>query len=110
MKATRARYWVIFFAITLAILSYIDRVAISQAARPISQDLHLTKSQMGLIFGAFGISYALFEIPSGWLGDLMGPRRVLVRIVLWWALFAGLTGAGWGLGFVVGFRFPFGGG
>src|SRR6266404_1709929 len=66
---TRARYWVIVFAITLAVLSYIDRVAISQAARPISQDLHLTKSQMGLIFGAFGISYALFEIPSGWLGD-----------------------------------------
>jgi ACS family glucarate transporter-like MFS transporter len=95
MKPTRARYWVIFFAVTLAILAYIDRVAISQAAKPISDDLHLSKSQMGLVFGAFGISYALFEIPSGWLGDWMGPRKVLVRIVLWWSSFTALTGLAW---------------
>src|SRR5258708_32648903 len=98
MKATRARYWVIFFAITLAILSYIDRVAISQAARPISQDLHLTKSQMGLIFGAFGISYALFAIPTGWLGDLMGPRRALGRTSSWGGSISAGAGAGWGCG------------
>ena len=48
MKPTRTRYWVIFYAVTLAILSYIDRVAISQAAKPISDELHLTKSQMGI--------------------------------------------------------------
>jgi ACS family glucarate transporter-like MFS transporter len=110
MKPTRARYRVIFFAITLAILAYIDRVAISQAAKPISEDLHLSKSQMGLIFGAFGISYALFEIPSGWLGDWMGPRRVLVRIVLWWSAFTALTGAAWSYGSLGVIRFLFGAG
>lgn len=110
MKPTRARFWVIFFAITLAILSYIDRVAISQAAKPISQDLHLSKSQMGLVFGAFGISYALFEIPSGWLGDWMGPRRVLVRIVLWWSSFTALTGGAWNYGSLWIIRFLFGAG
>ena len=98
MKPTRARNWVIFFAITLAILSYIDRVAMSQAAKPISAELHLTKSQMGSVFSSFALAYAIFEIPSGWLGDFMGPRRVLVRIVLWWSSFTALTGAAWSLG------------
>ena len=110
MKPTRARYWVIVFAITLAVLSYIDRVSISQAAGPISRDLLLSKSQMGLVFGAFALSYALFEIPGGWLGDWMGPRRVLVRIVLAWSTFTALTGAAWSFASLCVVRFLFGAG
>src|SRR5207247_8341493 len=68
-RPTRARYWVIVFAITLAIITYIDRVCISQAAPDISRELGLSKKQMGLAFSAFALSYALFEIPGGWLGD-----------------------------------------
>jgi MFS transporter, ACS family, glucarate transporter len=93
MKPTRTRYWVIVFAVTLAILSYIDRVAISKAAPFISQDLHLTKTQMGEVFSAFAIAYALAEIPGGWLGDYLGPRSVLMRIVIWWSFFT--ASAGW---------------
>jgi MFS transporter, ACS family, glucarate transporter len=107
---TRARHWVVVYAVTLAILSYVDRVAISQAAGPISHDLGFSKSQMGLIFGAFGISYALFEIPSGWLGDWMGARRVLVRIVLAWSAFTALTGAAWNFASMYVIRFLFGAG
>src|SRR6516225_3741955 len=110
MKPTHARNWVIFYAVTLAILSYIDRVAISQAAKPMSADLGLSKSQMGLIFGAFALSYALFEVPSGWLGDWMGPRRVLVRIVLWWSSFTALTGAAFSFSSLYVIRFLFGAG
>jgi len=98
VKPTHARHWVIFFAVTLAILSYFDRVVMSQAAKPISAELHLTKTQMGSVFSAFALAYAMFEVPSGWLGDFMGPRRVLVRIVLWWSTFTALTGAAWSLG------------
>jgi len=54
MKASRTRYSIVALAIGLAILSYVQRVAISQAAGPISHDLHLNKAQMGLVFGAFG--------------------------------------------------------
>ena len=110
MKPTRARYWVIVFAITLAVLSYVDRVSISQAAGPISRDLLLSKSQTGLVFGAFALSYALFEIPGGWLGDWMGPRRVLVRIVLAWSTFTALTGAAWSFASLCVVRFLFGAG
>ncbi len=46
-----------------------------------------------MIFSAFGWGYALFEIPSGWLGDVFGPRRTLIRIVIWWSVFTALTGS-----------------
>ena len=109
-KPTKARYWVIVFAVTLAILSYIDRVAISQAAPVISRDLNLTQSQMGYIFSAFAVAYALFEIPGGWMGDYMGPRKVLMRIVIWWSAFTAATGFMWNFGSMFAARFLFGAG
>ena len=90
--ATHTRYWVIVFAVTLAIIQYIDRVCISQAAPLISRDLSLSDQQMGWVFSAFTLAYALFEIPAGYLGDRIGPRRVLLRIVLWWSFFTVATG------------------
>lgn len=107
---TRARYWVIVFAITLAILAYIDRVAISQAAGPMMRDLNLTRTQMGSIFSAFAIAYALFEIPGGWMGDWMGPRKVLMRIVIWWSAFTAITGGMWNFWSMYVARFLFGAG
>ena len=59
-QPTRARYWVIVFAVTLAILAYIDRVCISMAAPHISRDLGLSKVQMGWVFSAFAVAYAAF--------------------------------------------------
>ena len=110
MQASRARYRVVALAIGLAVLSYIQRVAISQAAGPISKDLHLNKEQMGLVFGAFALSYAIFELPMGLLGDRIGVRRVLVQIVLAWSLFTALTGAAWNLLSMYIVRFAFGAG
>ena len=89
---TGTRHWVVVFAITLAIITYVDRVCISQAAPSIRSALGLTDAQMGKIFAAFGLAYALFEIPTGWWGDKLGPRKVLMRIVLWWSFFTALTG------------------
>ena len=108
MPASKTRYYVVIWSVLLAILSYIDRVAISQAAGPMSRDLGLGKSQMGLVFGAFALSYAIFEIPSGWMGDALGARRVLVRIVLWWSAFTALTGLAWSYTSLIFIRFLFG--
>lgn len=110
LRPSRARYWVIVFAVTLAVLSYIDRVCISQAAPLISRDLGLTKTQMGDIFSAFAIAYALFEIPGGWMGDWMGARKVLMRIVIWWSAFTALTGYMWNFVSMWVTRFLFGAG
>src|SRR5262249_15294769 len=79
-------------------------------APSIMEDLHITFLQMGFAFSAFTLAYSLFEIPSGWLGDMRGPRRVLTRIVLWWSGFTMLTGAVQGLASLVTVRFLFGAG
>ena len=107
---SHARYGVIVFAVTLAILSYVSRVCISQASPLIMRDLHLSQEEMGQVFGAFGLAYAFFEIPSGWLGDWIGPRKVLIRIVLWWSVFTALTGWMWSLTSLWVTRFLFGAG
>jgi len=110
MKPSRTRYGVVVLAVGLAVLSYVQRVAISGAAGPISHDLHLSKQQMGLVFGAFGLAYALFEIPMGLLGDRVGVRRALAQIVLAWSAFTALTGAAWDATSMVAIRFLFGAG
>ena len=86
-RPTHARYWVVVFALALAMIMYIQRVAISVAAVPISTELHLSNTAMGSIFGAFGLSYAFFELPMGLAGDRLGVRRVLAQIVLAWSAF-----------------------
>ncbi|HWY66621.1 MAG TPA: MFS transporter [Rhizomicrobium sp.] len=110
MKPTHARYWVVVFALALAMIMYIQRVAISQAIVPISAELHLNKAQTGLVLGAFGLSYALFEIPMGLLGDKLGVRWVLSQLVLIWSIFTALTGAVWNLASLWAIRFLFGAG
>ena len=94
-RPSQARYWVVAFALSLAVLSYIDRVALSQAAPRVQRDLGLSDQDMGYIFGAFGLAYALFEIPGGFLGDWLGPKTVLIRIVLWWSFFTAVIGQMW---------------
>lgn len=88
---TRARNLVLFFVISLAVITYVDRVCISQAAPQMQKDLGLTKAQMGWAFTAFSLAYALFEIPGGWLGDKIGPRKVLLRVVAMWSTFTVAT-------------------
>jgi MFS family permease len=110
LRPTRTRYWVIVFAVTLAVITYIDRVCISQAARSITKDLGLTPVEMGYAFSAFAWAYALFEIPGGWLGDWMGARKVLMRIVIWWSFFTAATGWVWNLTSLIVTRGLFGAG
>jgi ACS family glucarate transporter-like MFS transporter len=105
---THVRHKVIVFAVALAVITYIDRVCISQAAPLITRDLHFSKNQMAYVFSAFTLAYALFEIPGGWLGDRLGARRVLMRIVVWWSFFTAATGWAWNFPSIVTTRFLFG--
>jgi len=107
---SRVRFRVRRLAFWLAIITYLDRVCISVAAPFIMDDLGLTVVQMGVVFSAFTLAYSLFEIPSGWLGDVMGPRRVLTRIVLWWSAFTMATGLAQGPRSLILIRFLFGAG
>ena len=110
LRPTRTRYGVIVFAVMLGIIHYIDRVCISKARPFIQQDLGFDDTQMGYVFSAFTLAYALFEIPGGWLGDKWGPRRVLLRVVMFWSVFTAATGYAWNLASMIVCRFLFGAG
>src|SRR4026209_1196127 len=107
---SRVRLRVLAFAFLLTVITYLDRVCISAAAPAIMAELHVSVLQMSGVFSAFILAYSLFEVPSGWLGDVRGPRRVLTRIVLWWSAFTILTGSVQGFRSLVVVRFLFGAG
>src|SRR5439155_20303952 len=91
---TRVRYGVLGFACSLAAITYLDRLCIGSAAQHILTDLSLDSvDQLQWAFTAFSLSYAIFEVPTGWLGDVFGPRSTLIRVVLWWSFFTALTAA-----------------
>jgi len=76
----------------LAIITYLDRVCISVAGPRMQEELHISPEAWGWVTGMFALSYCIFEIPSGVMGDRIGARKVLTRIVLWWSTFTALTG------------------
>ena len=93
MTATRARYRVVALATTLAMVTYLDRVAIGTLAPGIRRDLGLTAVQMGWVFTVFQLAYGLFEVPTGRWADRVGTRSVLARIVIWWSALTAATAA-----------------
>jgi ACS family glucarate transporter-like MFS transporter len=107
---TRVRHQVLAMTMALAAITYLDRVTISVTRPYISRDLGLSATEMGYVFSAFYLAYALFEIPTGWWGDKVGPRRVLTRIVCWWSAFTMLTGAAFSYPSLLVIRFLFGAG
>lgn len=109
-RPTTVRYGVLIFAFALAVITYIDRVCIAGAAPFIIEELKLTPVAIGMVFSAFTLAYSIFEVPSGWLGDIMGARKVLTRIVIWWSVFTMLTGAAWNFASLCATRFLFGAG
>ena len=82
---SHARYRVVALATTLAMVTYLDRVAIGTLAPGIRRDLGLTAVEMGWVFTAFQFAYGLFEVPTGRWADRVGTRSVVARIVIWWS-------------------------
>jgi MFS family permease len=107
---SRVRYKVVAFMVALAAVTYLDRVCISTLAPAIMNDLGLSRVEMSVVFSAFAVAYAAFEIPTAWWGQRVGTRRVLARIVLWWSAFTIATGLVRGFHSMVAARFLFGAG
>ena len=107
-QPTRFRYWIVAWTMLLAVLLYLDRFCISMAELYIQQDLGLTDVQIGWMLSAFFWTYALAQVPSGWLTDRFGARVMLTLYVLAWSAFTGLTGAAAGFVILLALRFGFG--
>ena len=85
------RWLILGLLFAISVVTYIDRVNISVTARQMMPALGLTEQEMGFVFSAFVIGYALFQIPGGWLGDRWGIRIVLMIALIWWSCFTAWT-------------------
>ena len=92
--ATRQRFLLVFLLFLHTVNTYLDRVCISAAKSSMQDDISgLNDQMMGYAFGIFAVGYALFQVPSGWFSDRVGPRRALTIVVIVWSIFTALTGA-----------------
>ena len=85
------RFLVLAVLFSLSMLTIVDRVAVSAAKVDMSHELGFTDITFGLIFGAFALGYAFFQIPAGLLADRFGSRLPMASVVGLWSLFTGLT-------------------
>ena len=91
-KPTNIRWLILFLISLMYLILYMDRSNIGVAASAIAKEFGLSKTAMGLVFSAFAWAYAIGQVPAGWFGDRLGPKRVLLTIIPFWALMAALTG------------------
>lgn len=87
----RIRWLLIFWMFIISAVAYLDRVNLSVAGRSIESEFNLDHVQLGWVFSAFVLGYALFQAPCGRLADRFGPRLVLTLGIVWWAVFTSLT-------------------
>ena len=104
----KIRHRVLFMLFLLSIITFLDRVCMNVVSKYVKADLHLDNQSFGYILGAFSLAYALFELPTGILGDRLGPRKILTRVVFWWSGFTALTGTAFGFVYLLIVRFLFG--
>ena len=107
-RPTRVRHIVLWLTVALYLITYMDRVAIAAAIPSIQDEFGYSTITIGWILAAFQIGYTIFQIPSGWLGDRIGPRKALTIIVGWWSTFTALTALTWSATSMIICRFLFG--
>jgi len=90
-RTSNVRWFLVFWLFILSAVSYLDRVNISIAGGSIAEAYHLNDVQLGKVFSAMLVGYALFQTVGGRLADRYGPRRVLAGGVAWWGVFTALT-------------------
>lgn len=78
---------------TMALINYLDRVALSVAAAPIAKEFDLSPVQMGYLFSSFLWTYLICVIPAGMLADRYGAKRVCSGGMGLWSIATVLTGA-----------------
>jgi ACS family glucarate transporter-like MFS transporter len=91
VQTSHVRWFLVFWLFTLSAVSYLDRVNISIAGGSIADAYHLSDVELGKVFSALLVGYALFQTVGGRLADRFGPRRVLAAGVIWWGVFTALT-------------------
>lgn len=92
-RPSRVRYSVLGLLCLLAMITYLDRAMYGSAKADMMSAVGRPVEDFFWVLTAFQLAYALFEMPTGWLGDRFGPRMTLIRLVLWWSFFVAFTPA-----------------
>src|ERR1700728_4626958 len=90
-RTSHVRWFLVLWLFVLSAVSYLDRVNISIAGGLIAESYHLSDVELGKVFSAMLVGYALFQTVGGRLADRFGPRLVLAGGVAWWGIFTALT-------------------
>lgn len=91
-KPTRVRYFVLSVTFAMAFLLYLHRFCMSYAQRYIREDLSISNDDLSFCFSAFFLTYALAQVPSGWMSDRYGARVMLTLYILVWSFFTAMMG------------------
>ncbi|MEO8333945.1 MAG: MFS transporter [bacterium] len=84
-KPSRARLSIMVMLFVTVVINYLDRSNLSITAPAMRAELGLDTAQMGLILSAFGWTYAIMQIPGGWLVDRVAPRVLYPALILLWS-------------------------
>jgi len=83
---SRKRFFIMVLLFITVVINYLDRSTLSIAAPALTRDLGIDPIHVGLIFSAFGWTYAAMQIPGGWLVDRVPPRILYSVALLLWSL------------------------
>ena len=108
LKPTKIRFRILALIFVSVVINYMDRTNISVAATAITDDLQLTPVQLGILFSAFGWTYAALQIPGGILVDRFAPRVLYAFCLIAWSLMTLLQGLVRGFGGLLGLRLAIG--
>ncbi|WP_167132956.1 MFS transporter [Paramicrobacterium chengjingii] len=107
-RRTRMRWAIVGFSALGLTIAYLDRSALSVALPFMTKEFHISPAVQGIVLSSFFWTYALFQVPSGWLLDKFGPRVIYPIAVGWWSIWTALTAFATGVGSVVVFRLGLG--
>jgi sugar phosphate permease len=109
-RPTRVRHVVLWLTVALYLITYMDRVVLSAAIPSIQKEFGFSTITIGWVLAVFQISYSIFNIPAGWFGDKIGPRKALTMVVIWWSAFTAMTTVSFSAASMMVYRFLFGAG
>jgi sugar phosphate permease len=91
-SASYGRWYILGLICLMYLITYLDRVIISNTAPEIRTEFGFDQKTMGWIFTSFVLAYALFQVPGGWLSERFGPRAVLTALVAYWSIMTAAVG------------------
>ncbi|HIY22989.1 MAG TPA: MFS transporter [Candidatus Brachybacterium merdigallinarum] len=102
------RWMIVAFSALGLTIAYLDRAALSVALPFMAEDFHISPAIQGVLLSSFFWTYALFQIPSGWILDKFGPRVIYPIAVGWWSVWTALTALSTGVTSAIVFRMGLG--